>query len=439
MSLNLSLKLLKNKQQKLAFAAFLAVAGLSLAIIFSTPGARSKNKSYYSGDAINYKNNLIIGSANMGQAEIFKLAGDRLTRISRINPPAAQFGSGSDFFNIAFSQENGRLYAYLVNGRYIFKYDLTSPDRPVLIDQEKDNSWDWLVGLYKNNGNIITIGSKGVKVWTPGLEVINAFNIIKDDYNNVQLSESGRNVFNIGKDVLENIDAITRKVTASSDLYLKNSHARHMFIDENKGEIYVADDKGVEKFNFSGKLLKSASFASGSGFDVAGTPGEAHVYATNGTSIMKIDRMTMRPIITVRAGIGGPNSWAMGLKVVRLGGREEVVVFNNSGILLLDNGLNKISSVVSTTKDDSPQEALFLNIDKNRAPGGSLVSLRGGGFMPGENLTIDFAGTKTQAAAGEDGRFVKVLQVPSVLPVKTDIKVSGQTSKLTYSLGFQIE
>ncbi|PIP76039.1 hypothetical protein COW86_00385, partial [Candidatus Kuenenbacteria bacterium CG22_combo_CG10-13_8_21_14_all_39_9] len=61
------------------------LAGLLILIIsFVIPPAQSKVKSYYSGDAIIYQGSLIVGSVNMGQLELFRLAGKNLIKVAQI-------------------------------------------------------------------------------------------------------------------------------------------------------------------------------------------------------------------------------------------------------------------------------------------------------------------------------------------------------------------
>jgi hypothetical protein len=56
-----------------------------------------------------------------------------------------------------------------------------------------------------------------------------------------------------------------------------------------------------------------------------------------------------------------------------------------------------------------------------------------------EDLDIDFANKDLEAKADGNGRFTRIIEVPSVLPTKTDIKVTGQVTGKTYSIGFEIE
>ena len=67
------------------------------------------------------------------------------------------------------------------------------------------------------------------------------------------------------------------------------------------------------------------------------------------------------------------------------------------------------------------------------------MSLRGAGFGPYEDLEISFSGDRFYTKADEFGKFIKMVQVPSVFPRNTDIKVDGERTGLTYSVSFEIE
>jgi hypothetical protein len=78
-------------------------------------------------------------------------------------------------------------------------------------------------------------------------------------------------------------------------------------------------------------------------------------------------------------------------------------------------------------------------VDRNRASVNSMISLAGTGFASGEQLNITFAKSSFVAEADEAGRFTKIITVPNVNKQRTDIKVTGEISKLTYSIAFDIE
>ncbi|MBI4812661.1 hypothetical protein HY798_04505 [Candidatus Falkowbacteria bacterium] len=419
---------------------FILFFSLLVAIIFLPPAGYGKTKSYYSGDAISYNGEIVISSVNMGGAEIFKLAGGKITKTAEINSPEARYAGGGDFYEMVFNEEGGRLYAYMVDGRYLYKYDVTSSDSPALTAKTKDNSWDWFLNLDRVGGNIMTIGTRGLKIWNSEMEVINSYNAVNDYYRNIQISPSGNYLFNIDNDVLKIIDADSREEKTNIDLNINEKHNRKLLIDENEGAISVVDDRELAKYNFSGKLIKSFKHISNLGYDTDGLAGKDHFYFSDGVGVVKMDKEKLTPVKWIyTSSLGGGNGWAMRLKVVNLAGKEKIIVFNNSSIIALNDNLKMEAFFRATEKDEGPTEGLRLSVDKSRAPGGSLVSLRGGGFGQNENLEIDFAGEKTEAKADSKGEFTKVIETPRVDAGGYDIKVIGKNSGLSYNLGFYIE
>jgi len=128
----------------------------------------------------------------------------------------------------------------------------------------------------------------------------------------------------------------------------------------------------------------------------------------------------------------------MGLEVVGGAGEEKIINFNNSAILVFDKNLKLLDSFKAYEEREDPIEKLFLNTNIKIAAPGANVVLSGGGFGLNEDLKINFAGKKYDAKTDDNGRFMKVLEVPAILPNMVDIKVDGQQSTLTYSISFKI-
>jgi len=84
-------------------------------------------------------------------------------------------------------------------------------------------------------------------------------------------------------------------------------------------------------------------------------------------------------------------------------------------------------------------EALALSVDKSSAAPLSAVSLRGQGYFPNEDLSISFADRPYSARADKFGRFTTIVYVPTIDQSKTDIKVTGKRSNLTYSISFGVQ
>jgi len=86
-----------------------------------------------------------------------------------------------------------------------------------------------------------------------------------------------------------------------------------------------------------------------------------------------------------------------------------------------------------------PIEKLYLTTDKDRAPIYGQVFVKGGGYWANEELDVYFADRVYHAYADANGRFTKVIPVPAIEAKRTDIKVIGTKSKLSYSISFNIE
>ena len=130
----------------------------------------------------------------------------------------------------------------------------------------------------------------------------------------------------------------------------------------------------------------------------------------------------------------------MGLKYVDVNGNNNVVVFNGGGIAVLNSSLRKVASIQASEVADQPEvkEALVLAFDHYIATPGATVTLSGAGYLPNEDLKINFGGTVTQIKADRNGRFKQSLTVPDSNSKNIDAKVDGLISKLTYSISFQV-
>lgn len=401
--------------------------------------AIGKTKSYYSGDAISYKGTIYIGSANMDGAEIFTVENNKISRKIKFSSDGF-FNFGKNNFNdISFAIESDNLFAYLVDGTYLYKYNLTNPSFPILINKVKDNSWDWLYGLINIPNGIATAGSNGVKIFNKDLVVLNMFNIINQVPRNVSFSSGTKFLYNIYGDEIQIFDTQTRQVINNIKLNNKSNNYRQIVKNEVDGSIYYVDDYALNKLSLNGEKTKLFKFITASGYDVVkGING--YLYFTDGAGVVKIKQDDNQPSKWAYANtFGNAGSWSIGLEVINNNNKEYVIVFNNSNIALLDNGLKKIDYFEATDETFDPIETVSLSIDKNRAAPGSQVLLTGKGFGLNENLEIYFDTQKTVATADKDGKFSLVLTVPFSLPKFTDIKATGKESKVTYSVGFEIE
>ncbi len=402
--------------------------------------SQGKTKSYYSGDALVFKNNLYAVSANTGSLELFRLNGQKLDRLQKIKPFDERFGKFGSFYDAHLRQENSRLYVYAVSEYTLYKYEVGSDNNLTLVSSVKNSYWEWYNRVDEIGGSVATISAKSVKIWNNDMQVIDEYKFSNDEvpYN---VRGNDRFLLNIQDGKLSVYDRETRTLIREIALNFKNEVSAHkIYMDENN-DIYVTDDYYAKKYNLEGQLLGSFKHLPYESFDTDASGYSQFVYFSNGIGVVKLNRETMKETDWAwTGGIAGPRGWAMGLEVVSLDG-DKLVVFNNANILVLDDKLNKVASVLAEEEEDTTfaTENLYLNLDKNRGAANSQVSLNGGGFFPNEELSLDFAGVKQTLKADQRGRFDQILTVPSVKAGGHDIKINGLSSKFSYSIAFTIE
>jgi hypothetical protein len=409
----------------------------SVVLVSYTQG---QTKSYYSGDATVYQNKLYIATANMGSLEVFVLNGEQIDPIAKIRPFDALFGKHGSFYDASLRQEDGWLYVYAVTDFSINKYHIDNDNNLILVDKVRNSYWEWYSRVDNIGGNLATISANSVKIWSDDLQVINAY-----DFSNTEVPYNVRGndkyLLNVQNNHIYIYDRVSRSVIKEIPINLKTSRSAHQVFMDNNNDIYVVDDYYAKKFNLNGKMLTSFRHQDYAGYDMAASGYSQAVYFSNGIGVVKLNKDSFKlENWAYTSSINGPRGWAMGMKVVSLNG-DKVVLFNNSSILVLDDKLNKIASIVSTEEDDSSSvvEGLYLNLDKNRAAPNTEVYLSGGGFSPNESLQSDLAGSKNLFIADLRGRFTQKIIVPNVESKAYDIKVIGEASGLNYSISFEIE
>ena len=422
-------------KKKLIIFGF-ALAAISLIFASFT---QSSTKSYYSGDSLVYQNKLYITTANTGSLELFSLNGNSLDRMVKIKPYDQRFGRFGSFYDSHLKIEGSKLYVYAITDFSIYKYEVSGSNL-ILVNSVRNSFWEWYNKVDEMNGQIITISNKGVKIWNNDLLTINGFNFGNASVPyNVVISE--RFIVNIEDNILSIYDTESRDVIKEIPLNFRITPSAHKsYIDQNNN-IYVVDDYYAKKYDLDGRLLSSFKHLDHEGYDMAASGYNDKVYFSNGVGVVQLNQKDMSVQDWAwTGGIAGPRGWAMGMNVDYLNG-DKIVVFNNANILVLDDKLNKIAAFISDEEEDIvyASENLFLNLDKNRAPANSQVSLSGGGFFPNENLSVNLANAKITVQADKRGRFTTLLTIPSANPKRYDIKVDGQSSKLTYSISFEIE
>lgn len=417
---------------------FLTLSALVIVAIFSfIKTGESKYRPYYSGDAISYNNQVYVGSTNSGYLEVFVLEDKALKSIAKIKSYDARLNKYNEFFDLKFSTENNRLYVYSINAYSLFKYEVKSNSLE-LVKENKNTYWEWYNRVDKFDSNIVTISAQGIKIWNSDMEVINSYDLSNEltPYN--LRANNDRYITNINDDNLEVYDRDSRSVVKEIPLNFWQKPNNHKTYQDSDLNIYAVDDYYAKKFSPEGKLLGSFRHLDHEGFDITSN-GNAYVYFSNGMGVVKLlaSDMSLKDFAFTynMAGAGG---WAMGLNVVNTNSNDKLVIFNGSNILVLDHNFKKLASISATEEEDPyPMETLFLNTSINSGTKASLITLNGGGFVMDENLTVNFAGVETITKADKRGRFAQELLIPDKKGM-VDIKVTGQSSKLTYSISFNI-
>lgn len=433
----------------------LLAVGLITVLVIPFPSAQTRVKSYHSGDAIVYDGYTVIATTNTGELELFKVQpGDneivKFAGFASYNP---RFDQPENFVDVLLRLEDARLYAYAVDGRSLFKYDISDLAHARLVNQVQDGGWDWFGNVEIIDGKLATAGSRGVKIWNNDLVVLDAYTIInpKDNTYNTTSAGSERYLFSIYQGKIKIFDRTSRSFTSEVPLEFKwgsNWYKRQIYSDRHDDALYVVDDEAVRKVNFRGEIIKSFKHTSNLGYDVVPSTNENYVYFTDGIGIVKLRTSDLSVVTyTYTTALGNGEGWAMGMKVINDGSGEKIIIFNNGSIIMLDENLqplkhnNQASYVIATKQETFPDviEPLGLSADKNRGAANSTVILSGRGYGANEPISIMLAETNFTTNADSSGRFTTTLTVPDVAHRRTDIKVLGLITKYSYSLGFEIE
>lgn len=441
----------KIKQKLIKFTLVAAV--FLIAVIIIVPLTYGRVKPYYQGDAINYRGRLLIASTNMDRLQIIEVNDRQTNLLAELSPDKSGYLSGDDFYNCAFNQENGQLFLYAVNGRYLYKYNASNPSQPELIAKIKDNSWDWFRSVAIFNGRPVTVGTKGIKIWNNDLQVIDSLAVNLNNPFNYTLSRDF--LLAIDGDQLKMYSLQSRQWTKSINLTIKEEGNRQIYNDQNNSSVLVVDDWAVKQFDFEGNLLNSFKFTANNGYDVVLSSDGQKIYFSDGIGVVRLARANLQPQSwTYVKDMGVADGWSMGLRLVNWQGRDHLVVFNNGAITVLNDQMSKVANYhsVDNRSNDQPvfSEPLMLSLDKNRAAVDSQISLQGAGFAANESLEIKFLSNQqatSSVTTDNFGRFQKIVTVPAIANqtaytqnhLPTDIKVVGQTSKKNYSISFQIE
>ena len=423
----------------------LAVVCLVAVLAITTIG-RTNYKSYYSGDAVSYNNDLIIASTNSGSLEVFRLSGSSLFRVLKFKAPNSPLDQTEDFSSVKLNVEGDRLFAYATSGYTLYKYDLSDLNNPVLFAKQKNTYYEWYNRVDKFGPYMATVSDNSVKLWrTDTLDVVDSFNISSDISTAVRFDASGRYITSVNQDNQVRIfDTQTRSILSSFPVnYRDDKSLRKTYFDPIAKELYVFDDYYLKAFDLNGDLLISYPNSSTNGYAVEPTGDSNYIYAVNGDSVMKLAKDNLRSGLKISASNLTKNGYALDIKYVNTANGERLVVWNGGGIAILNSSLKEIASIQASEIPDQPEvkESLALAFDHYLATPGASVVLSGAGYLPGEPLEINFGNTITDITADANGRFKQALIVPNTDSDKTksvDARVDGLSSGLTYSISFNI-
>lgn len=415
----------------------------------------ARNKSYYSGDVISYKGTVVVATTNVGKLELFTLT-DQATfhRFAAFSSYDQRFSKAVDFTDSLLNIEDGKLYVYAVDGKGLYKYDISNLRNATEVARAHDNSWDWFGGVEKIGGYVATIGTNNVKLWTSNLNVYDAYAIhTPGNYVfNTSSAGSDRYIFTIADQKIRIFDKQSRTSVTEIPLEFRwagNSAKRGIYNDRVDQAVYVVDDEAVRKVNFAGEVEKSFDHTGSLGYDVVPSTSGEEIYFSDGIGVVKLRKDDFKVLnYEYTQGLGEGNGWAMGLKSVEYKGNEILVLFNGSGIFVLDSNLKPLTSsrgeltIATTTEPETVPaviEPLSLRANTNYGTAGSSFVLHGTGFGQNEMLTVSFAGTTRLLMADEAGAFETTVQVPTVPAQRTDVRVKGNMTGLSYSLAFTIQ
>lgn len=420
---------------------FLIIALAILALI-STNGAKGKIYSYFNGDALYYRGAVYLVTTDSGMAELYQIDNNQIVLTSKIKA-TAESAVCDGFVDGVLNVELGGLFLFLTDGKYVYKYDINNPSDPRLFKKSNDGTSSVFLGLGKMDNKVYSVAEQGIKIWDDDLAVFYNATLTNSIPHNLKFSKKGGFIFNVNNDKLEIYDAYSPKLISLIDIQASDNHERNIFNDETSGTIYAVDDRAVKQFDFAGNVIESFKHTSSQGYDIAYTPGDDHLFFSDGIGIVKLNKNDLKPLSWIYTkNFNGTGGWATGLKVVRDDYGEKIIIFTGNNIVILNQDLKKVGAIATSDPGNIclAQESVFLSVNLNSATPGSEVFLSGRGFDPGEEVSIYLADKKVSSAKADNyGRFYRAVVVPSIKSGLTNIKAMGESSNKNYEVNFQIE
>lgn len=420
----------------------LSVLAILLFAGWSIKDAKTKNLSYYSGDSVLYRNQLIVASTNSGRLELFKASGSKVERLLThglaVNP------SKTELFNdVKLEVQGDKLVAYTVAGYTLYQYDVSDLKTAQLNKKVRNTYWEWYHRVDRLGVNLATISDRGVRIWNSNLDVINGYDYTSDAPHSLRSGGDSRFLVSINEGHLGIYDREDRKEIQSIPLNYRDhsSNARKAHYNRYDSTIYVTDDYYVKKFDLNGKLLASFRHYDSTSFDTESSFGSTHVYVSNGSKIYKLNKSDLKLIREYQAFGATPQGWAMGIKLVNTNSGERLVVFNDSGIAVLNEDLQLVSSSGQISVDDGKQypfENLHISLNFYSVKPGAIITISGGGYLANEDLVVSLKNEKKLLKADKFGRYSTDMTIPESKTGRYDVKAEGKDSGMTYSTALEI-
>jgi hypothetical protein len=429
-----------NKFMKRFFLVILAA--LIISPLFLIKQGQTKTQAYYSGDAVNYRGQIIVATANTGYLEVFEVQGQQLERILKVKIYNGAYNTYDDYADVKLTVENNNLYVYAISGFTVYKYNFSDLAHLSLTTSAKNTYWNWYYRLDKYGDNLGLVTKTGVDLIDSNLQNIVSVPFAPEDKYSLRGSD---NQFLLGLNAghLQIYDRNQQSIIKEIPLNFSSTETnRKAYFNTADQTVYTIDDYYMKKFSAGGQLLATFRHLDATGYDAESSADDTNVYFSNGLGVVSLRKSDLKlQNYAYTTTLAGPQGWAMGLKLLNTDQGDILVIFNASNILVLDKNLHKIAAATAVEEAESQTtEALFLNADHNFGVPGAAINLSGGGYWPSEKINITLGSVlATSATTDRQGRFITKLTIPSLSVQNLDLKVTGVDSGLSYSTSFKVQ
>ncbi|MFH0853869.1 MAG: hypothetical protein V1891_00005 [bacterium] len=405
-------------------AIFLFIVILLIPFAETTLG--KKNVYYQAGDHFKYAGKEILAAPNGREVELIEITrGDKFNKYQEFKT----FGEPN---NIIVETIGGNFTAIVLEGKIIASYNLNDLNS-VKAENKIGPYWqfsDFYYDISPYIGNkFLTAGKNGISLWDiDGLQYKEkiydkaAYGIAGYNYSIYGLTLDGALIFNAeGKKIV--------------DKYIKVSEKSHkIFVDDQGVGFFPGDD--VIKLRTSLEY-KNLAHPSGVGNATSGFSGDKYIYFVNGWNIYKLDKdfnIILKENTSLESG-----DWSAGVIAVDLSQGKRVVVFNGNSMLLFDEELKLLDKYFYMPYSKENLQDKTMRVNPRHGSPGSHVLISGGGFCPGEEISLSFAGDMYILKANNKGETFKMAETPDILPGKANVLMKGKKSGFEHSFLFEVE